>query len=151
MATARKKPVNAGLLTKEPTEAHEGLAAYITKTTGREVDGATVALVQRAYPLYAKSPEVAKAREAEKAKREAEAARKQAEKEARLKERLAKIEEQRQRVLAELGLDDVSEPPVLTVVEEPEPEEEPEVVIEDDEDEDVFADEDDDVDDEEDF
>lgn len=150
MATARKKPENAGLLKKEPTEAHRGLAAYITKTTGVETTPETVALVQRAYPLYAKSPEVAEAREAEKKAREEEAARKRAKKAERLRERLAKMEAQRQKLLAELGLDDVSEPPVLTVVEEPEEDEELVVAMKDDDDEvDVFSDEDDDE--EEDF
>lgn len=160
MATPRKpKRPNASYLKKTPSEVHEGFAAYITETTGMEVDAGLVALVQRLYPVYLKSPAVVEARAAEKAAREAEAARKAAEKEARLKERLAKIEEQRQRVLAELGLDDVTEPPALSVVpdeEEPEvevTESEDEVVVlseESDEDEELW-DDDEDESDEEDF
>lgn len=106
MATPRKpKRVNASYLKKVPSEVHQAFAEYIFNTTGTEVNAEVVALVQRLYPLYLKSPAVVEAREKAKAEREAEAARKAAEKAQRVKERLAKLDEQRQKLLAELGLE----------------------------------------------
>jgi len=169
MATPRKpKRVNASYLKKDPSEVHEGFASYIEATTGTEVPAATVALVQRLYPLYLKSPAVVEAREKAKAEREAEEARKQAEKQRRVRERLAKIEAQRAKLLADLGLDEQNpeEPVSLSVVPDPEVENElaevednadeesdgepesEEVTLEDDseedEDEDLWDDEDED-------
>lgn len=160
-----KKPVNAGYLTKDPSESHVEFANFITRTTGEEVSPATVGLVQRLYPLYLKSPDVAKAREAERAAKAAEKAQKDAAKAARLKARLDKIEAQREKLLAALDLDPLGEPedeePIRFAESAPEPEpeveetededdgeeESEEVTVEDDEDE--WGSEDDD--DEEDF
>lgn len=108
MAT-KKKPANAGVLKKSPSAVHESFADYITETTGVETDAATVALVQRLYPLYLKSPDVAAARAAEKAERDAAKSEREAAKKARLQARLDKIEAQRQKVLASMGLSGVSE------------------------------------------
>ena len=107
MAEPRKKrPVNAAYLKKEPNDGHVGLAAYISRTTGEEMEASTVALVQRLYPLYLKSPEVVKAKEAaEQAKAEAAAA-KEREKRERARARLERLEEQRRKLLAELGEDE---------------------------------------------
>ena len=102
----RKKPVNAAYLKKAPNDGHVGLAAYITATTGEEMDAATVALVQRLYPLYLKSPAVVKAREAAEAAKAEEKARKEREKRERAQARLDRIEEQRRKLLAELGIED---------------------------------------------
>lgn len=101
---AARKP-NAAYLKKAPTAVHSGFAEYIEKTTGHVVPIGDVALVQRLYPLYLKSPAVVKARDAEKAARDAEAAVKKAAKDAKLRERLAQIEEQRRDVLTKLGID----------------------------------------------
>lgn len=110
---ATRKP-NAGLLKVEPTATHKALAEFIEKTTGHVTPSGDVALVQRAYPLFLKSPAVVKAREAEaEAKAAAEKTKAEA-KEARLKERLAKVEADRQRLLKELGIetDDVTGPAI---------------------------------------
>lgn len=161
-APRKPKRVNAAYLKKEPTETHQAFAEYIFNTTGQEVSNEIVALVQRLYPLFLKSPAVVEAREKAKAEREAEEARKQAEKQRRVRERLAKIEAQRAKLLADLGLDegqDPEEPVNLSVVPEPDPEveadlaevedndgepESDEVTLEDDseEDEDLWDDED---------
>lgn len=121
---------NKAYLSKDPTGVHEGFAEFIAKTTGHTVPVGDVALVQRLYPLYLKSPQVVKAREAEKAAREKEAREKQAAKEARLKERLATLEAQRRALLDQLGIEEEQESkpaPVLPfpkpkAVAEPEPE-----------------------------
>lgn len=135
--TKRGLPVNHKYVAMDPTDTHVGVSAYIEKTTGQTVPAETVALVQRLYPLYLKSPEVQKAKEAAEAAKAAEAAAKEAEKKRRLKERLAKIEAQRVKLLADLGQDvalaAVPEPePVEEFLDslpddEPEPEPEPEV------------------------
>lgn len=153
-----KKKINAAYLKKDPSEVHQSFAQYIFNTTGTEVSNEIVALVQRLYPLFLKSPAVVEAREKAKAEREAEEARKQAEKQRRVRERLAKIEAQRAKLLADLGLDeqDPEEPVSLSVVPDPEVEadlaevednaddepESDEVTLEDDsEDEDLWDDE----------
>lgn len=148
---AARKPVNAAYLAKDPSEVHEGFAAYIAKTTGHEVPVGDVALVQRLYPIYLKTPEVVKAKEAAAARKEREAREREERKQQRLKDRLARIEEQRLALLAELG--EGSEEPeaepepvaaapkktaakarLKVVAEEPEPEPEPvEVTLSDDE------------------
>lgn len=147
---AARKPANAAYLTKDPSEVHEGFAAYIAKTTGHEVPVGDVALVQRLYPIYLKTPEVVKAKEAAAARKEREAREREERKQQRLKDRLARIEEQRLALLAELG--EGSEEPepepvaaapkkktaakarLKVVAEEPEPEPEPvEVTLSDDE------------------
>lgn len=113
MATPRrKKPANAGLLKKDPTTVHEAVAVYIAETVGVEVDPATVALVQRVYPLYLKSPAVTAQKDAERRQREAEKAAKEAARQKKVKERLAKIELDRQRLLKQLGITE----PALAVV-----------------------------------
>lgn len=143
----KKKPEHADLALKKPTEVHEYFAAFINAAVGVEVDAETVALVQRAYPLYLKSPDVAAAREAEKAARAEQKAQAERVKEARLKARLAKIEAQRQKTLKALGLEPdaevvEAEDRFVPVVEaEPEPEEIT-LPADDDDDEDVWDDED---------
>lgn len=120
MATRKSKP-NAGLLKKAPTELHEGLAEFINTTVAPGlVDAETVALVQRAYPLYTKSPAVQKAREAERRAREAEKAEREAARKARLQERLDKIEAERRKVLEALGLEAMEVPEPVADEEEPE-------------------------------
>lgn len=109
-----KRPVNAEYATKAPSEVHEAFAAFITSTTGVEVDAATVGLVQRVYPLFLKSPEVTAARGAAKAERENARAQREAVKKARLQARLDKIEAERQRVLKSLGVSD--DGPALSLV-----------------------------------
>jgi hypothetical protein len=149
MATRKPKPpVNAEYAAKEPSEVHNAFSTFITTTTGVEVDARTVGLVQRLYPLFLKSPEVAEARNAAKAERESQRSQREAVKKAKLQRRLDKIEEERQRVLKSLGVTDA--PAALSLVgeevdpevdaedgEEPEAEEvtlpEPEEVTEDDE------------------
>lgn len=106
---AARRPKNAALLKMEPTEQHTTLADFITSTTGQEVSAETVGLVQRAYPLYLKSPVVQKARAAEKARREKEAAAKAAEKRQKLQARLDRIEEQRKKLLSDLGIEEGAE------------------------------------------
>lgn len=121
---------NKAYLTKDPTGVHEGFAEFIAKTTGHTVPVGDVALVQRLYPLYLKSPQVVKAREAEKAAREKAEQEKAERKRQRAQARLEALEEQRQRLLAELGIDAEQESkpaPVLpfpkpVAVPEPEPE-----------------------------
>lgn len=98
-----KKPANEKYVQQEPSEVHSGLAEFINKTTSAEVEPETVALVQRLYPLYLKSPAVKKAREAERARKEAEKAAKEEAKRQRAQERLAKLEAERERLLASLG------------------------------------------------
>lgn len=126
-----KRPVNAEYATKAPSEVHEAFAAFITSTTGVEVDAATVGLVQRVYPLFLKSPEVTAARDAAKAERENARAQREAVKKAKLQARLDRIEAERQRVLKSLGVSD--DGPALSLVGE-EVTDEPEEVTEPDED-----------------
>lgn len=111
MATGKsraKKPEHAALAEKTPSEVHKGFAAFIAKATGVEVSAENVALVQRAYPLYLKTPEVVKAREEQQAARAKAKADKDAEKKARLRARLDKIEAERQAVLARMGVEGIS-------------------------------------------
>lgn len=126
-----KRPVNAEYATKAPSEVHEAFAAFITSTTGVEVDAATVGLVQRVYPLFLKSPEVTAARDAAKAERENARAQREAVKKAKLQARLDRIEAERQRVLKSLGVPD--DGPALSLVGE-EVTDESEEVTEPDED-----------------
>lgn len=126
-----RKP-NAGFLKKEPSETHKAVAEYVTKTTGHAVSAGDVALVQRLYPLYLKSDEVVKAREAaEQQRREAEE-KKRKEKEDRLKARLREAEERAAKLRRELGLDtdDETVPPVAesSIDEDEEPADEPAVL-----------------------
>lgn len=91
-----------------PTDTHRALAAWIDEKYDVDLDITpdVVALVQRAYPLYRKSPEVAQAAEAARIARDAEAAKKAAVKAAR-------DAEKRQRLLDELAkLDGKSGEPV---------------------------------------
>lgn len=100
-----RKPVNAAYLDKEPAASHQAFADFITSTTGHLVPVGDVALVQRLYPLYLKSPAVVKAKQAEKEARDKEA-RERAEAKARKnRERLAALDEQAARIRKELGLD----------------------------------------------
>jgi hypothetical protein len=120
MATRRP---NAGLLKVEPSEGHKALAEFIEKTTGHTVPVGEVALVQRAYPLYLKSPSVVKAREAEAAAKAKAAEDKEKAKQDRLRARLEAIEAQRAKLLRDLGIetDDETGPTALSVVaDEPE-------------------------------
>lgn len=121
---------NKAYLTKEPTGVHEGFAEFIAKTTGHTVPVGDVALVQRLYPVYLKSPQVVKAREAEKAARDKAEREKAEAKRQRARARLEALEAQRRKLLDELGIDGEQESqsaPVLPfpkpkVVAEPEPE-----------------------------
>lgn len=140
--TRKPRHINAAYLKKAPSEVHEGFAAYIEATTGQTVAADTVGLVQRLYPLYLKSPAVVEARERAKAEKEAEEARKRADRARRAKEKLLKVEAQRQKLLAELGLEDSD--PNAEVIEaadrfqqpEPDPEVEADLAaVEDNEDE----------------
>ena len=127
---ASRKP-NAGLLKKEPTELHAGLAEFINKTVGPDlVDPELVALVQRAYPLYTKSPAVQKARAAEKAARDAERAERENARKARLQERLDRIEAERRKVLEALGVEPMEVPKPVESADEEGFVEEPEVSVE---------------------
>lgn len=108
MAT-RKKPVNFALTQKDATPDHEAFAEYIRTTTGVDIEAGAVAIIQRAYPLYLKSPEKVAAKEAERLAREAEKAEAEAKKQARLKARLDKIENERRAVLRSMGLLDEEE------------------------------------------
>lgn len=158
MATPRRS--NSAVVKKSPTPVHEAFAAYIEKTTGHTVPVGDVALVQRLYPLYLKSPAVVKAKEAEAERKAEEAARKKAEKDARLRERLAKIEEQRQALLSALNIEDEQEskeggtvmpfpkPKAVEPVEDEDEDDEPEVLVLSAEDEFEEADEDSDDEDE---
>lgn len=135
--TTRKKLPHKAILDKEPSALHESLAEFIASTTGHSVPVGEVALVQRLYPLYLKSPAVQRAKEAERVAREEAARKKQEAKEARLRERLAAIEAQRRELLDALGIDGEQEgqdAPVLPfpkpkAVAEPENEDEDETII----------------------
>lgn len=121
MPTTRrtKKPANAAFLDKEPAASHQAFADFITETTGHLVPVGDVALIQRLYPLYLKSPAVQAVKRAEKEQREREAAARAAAKAERLKERLAAIEAQRRKLLDELGIDgqlEGQDAPVLSLV-----------------------------------
>lgn len=132
---AARKPPLAGHLAMEPTPVHEGLTEFIAKQTGHTVPVGDVALVQRLYPLYLKSPAVAKAREAEKAAREAEREKKRQAKAARLQARLDAIEAERQRLLRELGIEAEQESKEGSVLPFPKPKAVAPEVEEDEEDE----------------
>lgn len=108
--TARR-PANVKVLKEAPNDTHEALSGYITRTTGQEIDALTVSIVQRLYPLYLKSPDVLKAKEALKAARDAEAAAREATKRARLTDRLERLEAERQKVLEDLGYADKDDEP----------------------------------------
>jgi len=123
---------HAKVLKTEPSALHQGLAAYIEKTTGHTVPVGDVALVQRLYPKYLKSPAVVKQREEEAARKQREADEKAAQKRQRAQARLDALEEQRRRLLAELGIDGEQESQDAKVLDFPTPAE-PEA---DDEDED---------------
>lgn len=117
---ATRKPL-AAYLKKDPTGVHEGFAEFIEKQTGHTVPVGDVALVQRLYPLYLKSPAVAKARAAEKAAREKEAREREEAKAARLKARLDKIEAQRRALLDALGIEEEQESKPASVLPFPKP------------------------------
>jgi hypothetical protein len=109
---------NKAYLAKQPSKVQSEFAAWIEKTTGHVVPEGDVALVQRLYPLYLKTPEVVKARDAATAEREKEAAaREQRVREAKA-DRLRKAEEQAARLRRELGIDtdDETGPAALSVV-----------------------------------
>lgn len=146
-----RKPANAALLDKEPAASHQALADFIASTTGHMVAVGDVALVQRVYPLYLKSPAVAAAKRAEKEQRERAAAERAAEKRRRAEERLAALNEQRRKLLDELGIDgelEGQDAPVLSLVpsetpdevEEPEAEEPRTIVLAESEDDFVEGD-----------
>jgi hypothetical protein len=111
MATRR---THAAYLKKEPSKVQGEFAAWIEKTTGHVVPAGDVALVQRLYPLYLKSDEVVKAREAAAAQREKEARAAEAAKVAKKREKLARIEAERAKLLADLGIE--NDGPELSVV-----------------------------------
>jgi hypothetical protein len=92
------------LTDKKPTEAHKAFADYIKSTHGTKISAATVALVQRAYPEYLKSPAVVEARQAKSAARAEEAKRKAAEKQAKMQARLDRLENERAALLERLGV-----------------------------------------------
>lgn len=165
-----RRPVNAAYLKKDPSAQHEGFSAYIAKTTGHEVPIGDVSLVLRLYPKYLKSDDVVKAKEAAARARQEAAEAKAKEKRERAQKRLDALEEQRQRLLAELGIEDEQESkdgddepnPVVRLRSVPDTDErdneddgpaeilvlgDSDVVDEDDEDEDDLWDDDEDEDD----
>lgn len=151
-----KGPANAGLLKQAPTSTHVALAEFITDTTGEAVGAETVALVQRAYPLYLKSPAVEAQKAAEKAEKERQAAERAAKRAAEIRARLEKIEAERAKILAQLDKaeDEVDfvppvpptkvDPEITTkvVVDDGDPDEDAEVEVTVADDEFVQADED---------
>lgn len=104
-STRTRKPANAAFLDKEPAASHQTFADFIAETTGHIVPVGDVALVQRLYPVYLKSPAIVKAKQAEKEERERQAKAKADEKARRNKERLAALEEQAARLRRELGIE----------------------------------------------
>lgn len=83
------------LTDRPPTDAHKAFAAYIKNTHGTKVSAATVALVQRAYPEYLKSPELVAARAQKAAQRESEREAKAAAKAERMQARLDRLDAER--------------------------------------------------------
>lgn len=125
-ASKPKGPENAGLLKSKPSSTHEALAAYITDTTGEAVGAEVVALVQRAYPLYLKSPAVEAAKAAEREAKEREKAERERKRAEQVKARLDKLEQERAKLLEQLqGAQFVP----TEEVEDDEPEDEPEVIV----------------------
>jgi hypothetical protein len=106
---------NKAYLTKAPSKVQSEFAAWIEKTTGHTVPEGDVALVQRLYPLYLKTPDVVKARDAAAAER----AKEKAAREKRVKEQkaaaLARAEEQAARLRRELGIDTDDETSVINL------------------------------------
>ena len=107
------RPKHAAYLKKDPSPVQTEFAVWIEKVTGHVVPVGDVALVQRLYPLYLKTPEVVKAREAAAVARKKEEEERAARVLAKKKARLAAIEAERQRLAAELG---VEVGPALSVV-----------------------------------
>lgn len=138
---------------KPPTETHAGLAAFIAQEAGVNIPVEHVALVQRMYPAFLKSPAVTEAREARKAEREARKARQAAEKERRRLERIAAIK-------AELARLDGTEPPEprtlfhtggLPIADESNDEFQVVALSDDDDDDDLWTDDDVNEDEDEDY
>lgn len=110
------RPKHAAYLKKAPSKVQSEFAAWIEKVTGHAVPAGDVALVQRLYPLYLKTPEVVKARKAAKQARDEEAAKKAEKVRKQKQERLVALEQQRHRLMQELGLEPEGEVPSLAVV-----------------------------------